>query len=83
VWEWTHDEWRRDAYKGRATELTYDPASFSPNLSAKVVRGGAWYDFAASCRLSCRPGQDPESRYGVGLRPLRPLGRGGGASSSL
>jgi formylglycine-generating enzyme required for sulfatase activity len=75
VWEWTHDEWRRDAYKQRAGEhsLSYDPHLYSPLLSAKVVKGGAWYDFASACRLAARPGQDPATRYGVGLRVMRPL----------
>jgi formylglycine-generating enzyme required for sulfatase activity len=72
VWEWCHDEWRADAYKERAGDLSYDPQLYSPLMSAKVVRGGAWYDFASACRLASRPGQDPETRYGMGLRVLRP-----------
>lgn len=72
VWEWCHDEWRADAYKEREGDLSYNPALYSPLMSAKVVKGGAWYDFASACRLASRPGQDPETRYGVGLRLLRP-----------
>jgi len=72
VWEWCHDEWRADAYKERAGDLSYDPSQYSPLMSAKVVRGGAWYDFASACRLAARPGQDPETRYGVGVRVMRP-----------
>lgn len=73
VWEWCHDEWRLDAYKERAGDLSYDPVLYSPLMGAKVVKGGAWYDFASACRLASRPGQDPETRYGVGLRVMRPV----------
>jgi formylglycine-generating enzyme len=75
VWEWCHDEWRKDAYRIRSEDPREDPVSYNPQLTPRVVRGGAWYDYPSACRIAARPGQDVEQTYGIGLRPCLPYGR--------
>ena len=48
VWEWVQD-WRGDYPSGSVT----DPAGHSSG-SARVFRGGSWYDFARYCRSAFR-----------------------------
>ena len=74
VWEWCHDEWLKDSYRKRGTGLIKDPVNYQPRMTPRVVRGGAWYDYASSCRLAHRPGLDVNGGYGVGLRPCLPSG---------
>lgn len=73
VWEWCHDEWRRDAYKQRVEGNLASPVAYNPKLTPRVIRGGAWYDFPSACRLASRPGQDVDQTYGIGLRPCLPV----------
>ena len=72
VWEWCHDEWRKDNYRTRAADNTPDPVAYNPQLTPRVIRGGAWYDFASACRLAARPGQDVNQGYGIGFRVCLP-----------
>lgn len=76
VWEWCHDEWRKDAYRARVKggeRAVIDPVNYSEQLTPKVIRGGAFYELSDSCRLSARPGQSVDQSYGVGLRLCLPL----------
>ena len=72
IWEWCHDEWLKDAYKGRRS-VNRDPVHYQAKLSPRVIRGGGWYDFANRCRISYRPGLEAEGSYGIGFRPCLPL----------
>jgi formylglycine-generating enzyme len=72
VWEWCHDTWKKDIYRTRSDGVTRDPFHYQALLTPRSVRGGAWYDFAACCRLAYRPGLDVNGPYGVGLRPCLP-----------
>ena len=75
VWEWCHDEWRRDCYRLRVKDgqAVIDPQQYSQQLTPKVIRGGAFYELSLSCRISARPGQSVNNAYGVGLRLCLPL----------
>ncbi len=72
VWEWCHDEWRKDAYRQRVEDPSPNPVAYNPQLTPRVVRGGAWYDYPSACRIATRPGQDTNQGYGIGLRPYLP-----------
>jgi formylglycine-generating enzyme required for sulfatase activity/serine/threonine protein kinase len=72
VWEWCHDEWRKESYRARDTDNTPDPVAYNPQLTPRVIRGGAWYDFASACRVAARPGQDVNQGYGIGFRVCLP-----------
>ena len=72
VWEWCHDTWQKDIYRTRSDGVTRDPVFYQPLLTPKSIRGGSWYDFAASCRIAYRPGLDVNGPYGVGFRPCLP-----------
>lgn len=72
VWEWCHDEWRRESYRQRAQDGARDSVAYNPQLTPRVIRGGAWYDFKSACRLAARPGQDINQSYGIGLRLCLP-----------
>lgn len=72
IWEWCHDEWRRDTYRHRLSEKAIDPVNYQSQLTPRVIRGGAWYDYPSSCRLAARPGQDVEQPYGIGFRVCLP-----------
>ena len=70
VWEWCADEWRPDAYAGRA-DAAHDPVVAEPSTrSGEVrhapVRGGAWDDPAVSLAASVRL----RGRAGVRVRAL-------------
>jgi formylglycine-generating enzyme len=76
VWEWCHDEWRRDSYRNRVKEgeqAIVSPQQYNEQLTPKVIRGGAFYELSISCRISARPGQSVDNGYGVGLRLCLPL----------
>jgi formylglycine-generating enzyme required for sulfatase activity len=75
VWEWCHDEYSATAYAERAM-LTVEPGA-APRLDPeqrlnnvlRVVRGGAWFDWARDCRAAVRVTIWPESRFGyLGFR---------------
>ena len=76
VWEWCHDEWRRDTYRSRVRDgsrAVINPVHYQEQLTPRVIRGGAFYDLSSTCRLSVRPGQEVDNGYGVGLRLCLPL----------
>jgi formylglycine-generating enzyme required for sulfatase activity len=67
VWEWCWDWYG-----------TYDNTSVTdPNGalsgSARVARGGGWYDLAFDCRSANRGGNDPDNRsFNLGFRVVSP-----------
>jgi formylglycine-generating enzyme required for sulfatase activity len=68
VWEWVQDKWH-DNYNGAPT----DGSSWEGgDGSDRVVRGGAWYAGAGSCRSANRVSLDPGGRSSyLGFRLLR------------
>jgi len=61
VWEWTVDEYRTQYDRDKTAEL-----------SARVLRGGSWLDFAFSCRSACRDRGLPTNSVSViGFRVAR------------
>lgn len=72
VWEWCHDEWRKDAYRQRIENAQTRPVAYNPQLTPRVIKGGAWYDYPSTCRIANRPGQAVDQAYGIGLRPCLP-----------
>ena len=66
VWEWVQD-W----YGGYPGGTVRDPTG--PNSgSARVLRGGGWYDNAVGCRSAYRSGNSPGARSSsIGFRLLR------------
>ena len=75
VWEWCHDEWRKDAYRNRIESSQSNPVAYNPQLTPRVIKGGAWYDYPSVCRVAARPGQAIDQVYGIGLRPYLPFQR--------
>ncbi len=76
IWEWCHDEWRKDSYRSRVKDgekAIIDPIHYSEQLTPKVIRGGAFYELSDNCRLATRPGQAVDQSYGVGLRLCLPI----------
>lgn len=76
VWEWCHDEWRRDAYRARVRDgerAVVDAFHYHDQLTPRVIRGGGYYDLSDGCRIASRPGQEVDNGYGVGLRICLPL----------
>lgn len=76
VWEWCHDEWRKDSYRTRVKDgerAVVDPVFYSEQLTPKVIRGGAFFEMSDNCRISGRPGQAVNQSYGVGLRLCLPI----------
>ena len=63
VWEWCSD-W----YGSYSSSSQYNPTG--PNSgSRRVYRGGSWYYYARSCRVSFRNSDNPTYRYDIlGLR---------------
>ena len=75
VWEWCQDAWGKDVYRGRVSageEGLTDPLHDSTQPLPRVVRGGSFYDYPLSCRISARPALEATGGYGVGFRPLLP-----------
>ena len=72
IWEWCQDEWLRDAYRKRIGDRAIDPVHYNAQLSPKVIKGGAWYDYMSDCRLANRPGQAIDQPYGIGFRVCLP-----------
>lgn len=50
VWEWCQDNWHEDYQNAPSTGIAWKAKS----NSARVHRGGGWYDEAKGCRLSHR-----------------------------
>ena len=74
VWEWCHDAWHKEAYRYRTNEKKIvDPYYEQSQWSARVVRGGSFYDFSSNCAIYTRPGLEANSGYGVGFRPYLPM----------
>jgi formylglycine-generating enzyme required for sulfatase activity len=64
VWEWCSD-WYASGFPGGAVA---DPTGPSTG-TARVARGGGWYDVAVCSRSACRGYSSPDFRYGnLGLR---------------
>ena len=65
VWEWCQDRWASNYYSSSPQRNPKGPASGSD----RVIRGGSWYDYAGSCRVSGRDGNSPVGRgYDLGFR---------------
>ena len=62
----------RESYRQRAQDGARDAVAYNPQLTPRVIRGGAWYDFQSTCRIAARPGQDINQSYGIGLRLCLP-----------
>jgi len=61
VWEWTADEYRKQYHRDKPAES-----------SARVLRGGSWYNNALNCRSACRNNGLPTvSFYYGGFRVAR------------
>ncbi|MEN9665161.1 MAG: Serine/threonine-protein kinase pkn1 [Planctomycetota bacterium] len=62
VWEWCHDEYAKRSYRYRAAGATAAPPPISCQYLAKrlkadlghLLRGGAWFNRAESCRSASR-----------------------------
>ena len=62
VWEWCSD-W----YDDYSSSSQYNPTG--PNSgSRRVIRGGSWFIYAWSCRVSNRDGNYPSIHGNIGLR---------------
>lgn len=65
VWEWCNDWYRNDYY---ATSPRINPQGPSSG-TLRVLRGGSWYEYASSCRVTSRSSKGPgESGYDIGFR---------------
>ncbi len=65
VWEWCQD-WYDEKYYGKSPST--NPCN-NTSASDRVRRGGSWYSYARSCRVSHRNYYDPDDRnYYLGLR---------------
>lgn len=65
VWEWVEDVYH-ESYSGAPKDAS---AWTEPAGSARVIRGGSWYDFGESLRSANRGGGDPGNRNSfVGFR---------------
>ena len=76
IWEWCHDEWRRDTYRARVRDgerAIINPVHYQEQLTPRVIKGGAFYDLSSACRIAARPGQEVKNGYGVGIRLCLPL----------
>ena len=76
IWEWCHDEWRRDIYRARVRDgerAVINPVHYQEQLTPRVIKGGAFYDLSSACRIASRPGQEVKNGYGVGIRLCLPL----------
>ena len=63
VWEWTSSLFRPYPYRGE------DGREDGADRSARVLRGGAFYDEARYVRCACRYWNFPRGRFGsVGFR---------------
>ena len=58
VWEWCSDWYNADYYKSSPSK---NPAGASSG-SARVFRGGSWYDYPQVCRVAFRNGLTPGDR---------------------
>ena len=67
------DEWCQDYWHGSYEGAFKDDDPRDEGVSsARVVRGGSWYNFARLCRSGARYWIDPDDRYDdLGFRPAR------------
>ena len=71
VYAWCEDSYQSDFYA--ECEGAVDPLCGNPDSGARVVRGGAWYNWAVYCRSAYRAGYDPSLRLdSIGFRPAAP-----------
>ena len=67
VWEWGADWFDENSYSQSPRQDPQGPR----NGKSRVLRGGAWGDFATNCRAACRGNNDPAARnYCYGFRVL-------------
>ena len=67
VWEWCQDDWRETYDIPILDGIPY--ASKYNDTQRKVLRGGSWHSFPASCRSASRMRGIPDSNpYHIGLR---------------
>jgi formylglycine-generating enzyme required for sulfatase activity len=69
VWEWCSDWYGSDYYKNSSSN---NPKGANSG-TYRVLRGGAWYDRPAGCRIAIRSSNAPTSRInGLGFRVVFP-----------
>jgi formylglycine-generating enzyme required for sulfatase activity/serine/threonine protein kinase len=56
VWEWTHDAWRPDTYRGLIGPAAVDPRIDTGPENRRVIRGGDYFMLSAEQRSACRDG---------------------------
>lgn len=61
VWEWCWDEWSEGTYY-KESKGQQDPTGPETGENRRVVRGGAWFNFADVCRCSFRNRDDTMNR---------------------
>ena len=81
VWEWCQDGWQPEM----SAEPTVDPEGLDAG-TARVLRGGSWFDNGGHCRSADRYRHDPADRInGIGFRLSLGLelrsSQGGGAAT--
>ena len=68
VWEWVEDCWHEN-YRNAPVDGGAWLERDGGNCSARVLRGGAWYDFPGSLRSALRDSAGPDGREnGIGFR---------------
>ena len=78
VWEWC-----TDGLRDYAAEPIQDPAGPDEDGARRVLRGGAWYSEARSCRSADRYAHDPGYRYyDLGFRCARVQPEPGGQAKA-
>jgi formylglycine-generating enzyme required for sulfatase activity len=61
VWEWCGDWYNSDYYKNSPSTNPVGPLSGS----SRVLRGGSWYNYTTSCRVSKRYSYNPHIRDSI------------------
>lgn len=61
VWEWCLDPWH-DSYRGAPVDGS---AWTAGGGTARLLRGGSWYDLPAFCRSACRNDDHPDYRLNL------------------
>ena len=59
VWEWCED-WYYGRYYSNSPQ--FNPIGPSSG-SNRVIRGGSWYNYAETCRVTCRNNYSPDYRF--------------------
>ena len=71
VWEWSIDKFDENIYQSRDNGIE-NPILCENTYCARVMRGGSFGSYAASCRVAYRYGVDADYRdYDLGFRLLR------------